>query len=49
MKRVLKYAVLLALAAAAAALWWQSLSESQKRYLAHLGRQVPDLPFRYFA
>jgi hypothetical protein len=30
-------------------LWWSSLSDSKKRYFIHLGRQVPWMPFRYFA
>jgi hypothetical protein len=28
---------------------YSRLSESQKRYLAHLGRQIPYLPGRYMA
>ncbi len=27
--------------------WFQS-SESTKRYIKHIAKQVPDLPYRYF-
>ncbi len=42
-KRVLGVAVLLGLAAA-----YLTADESTKRYLSHVGRQVPYLPYRYF-
>ncbi|MHB8895673.1 MAG: hypothetical protein ACYC99_10935 [Candidatus Geothermincolia bacterium] len=27
---------------------WLQASDSTKRYLKHIGRQVPALPYRYF-
>ncbi|MBU1671409.1 MAG: hypothetical protein KKF41_01990 [Actinobacteria bacterium] len=43
LKRLL---ALLALAGLVVA--WFSAGESTRRYLKHLGRQVPYLPYRYF-
>jgi hypothetical protein len=42
-RRAIGFAVLLGLAAA-----YATADESTKRYLAHIGRQVPYLPYRYF-
>ncbi|MEW6555394.1 MAG: hypothetical protein AB1384_14045 [Actinomycetota bacterium] len=42
-KKVLGIAVLLGLAAA-----YLTADESTKRYLAHIGKQAPYLPYRYF-
>jgi len=46
MKKVRKIIMLLAVAGLVVA-YFQS-SESTKRYLKHIGRQVPSLPYRYF-
>jgi hypothetical protein len=43
MKKVLGIAVLLGLTAA-----YLTADESTKRYLSHVGKQVPYLPYRYF-
>lgn len=43
MKKVLGAAVLLGLAAA-----YLTADESTKRYLIHIGKQAPYLPYRYF-
>ena len=42
-KKILGVAVLLGLTAA-----YVTADESTKRYLSHVGRQVPYLPYRYF-
>ncbi len=39
---------LMAVAAAAAAAGFFTASQSTRRYLVHLGKQVPYLPYRYF-
>lgn len=49
MKKLVKRVLLLAIAAVAVTIWWSTLSDSTKRYVVHIGRQLPDLPFRYFA
>ncbi len=41
--RLLKAGILAALVAL-----YFSLDESTRRYLAHIGKQVPYLPYRYF-
>ncbi len=46
MKNKIRAAVGLALLAGAAAAYF-SASESTRRYIKHLGRQVPYLPYRY--
>jgi hypothetical protein len=46
MKKLKKLALVLILAGLVVA-WFQS-SESTKRYLIHIGKQVPALPYRYF-
>jgi hypothetical protein len=47
MKKTLKrLAFALAIAGTVAA--WFSASESTRRYLIYIGRQVPALPYRYF-
>ncbi|MFH1149477.1 MAG: hypothetical protein V1748_03280 [Actinomycetota bacterium] len=46
MKRLRRVLLLLALAGLVAAYF--SASESTRRYLKHLGKQVPYLPYRYF-
>lgn len=46
MKRIKKIMPVLAVVAAAAA-WFQA-SESTRRYLVYIGKQVPYLPYRYF-
>jgi hypothetical protein len=43
MKRILGAGALLGLVAA-----YFSLDESTRRYLNHIGKQVPYLPYRYF-
>ncbi len=43
--KVLLLLVLIALAVA----WYQKQDESKKRYLKHLGKQLPYLPARYYA
>ncbi len=43
MKKALGVVVLLGLAAA-----YFTADESTKRYLSHVGKQVPYLPYRYF-
>lgn len=40
--------VLLAVAAVAAVAGFFTASESTRRYIVHLGKQVPYLPYRYF-
>ena len=35
-------------AAAGLAAAWLGASQSTKRYVVHLGKQVPYLPYRYF-
>lgn len=40
--------VLMLLAAAGLVVAWFRSSESTKRYLKHIGKQVPSLPYRYF-
>jgi hypothetical protein len=42
-KKILGVAMLLGLAAA-----YIGADESTKRYLSHVGKQVPYLPYRYF-
>jgi hypothetical protein len=42
-KKVLGIAMLLGLVAA-----YLNADESTKRYLSHIGKQVPYLPYRYF-
>lgn len=46
MKKARRVLVLLALAGLTAA--YLSSSESTRRYVKHIGRQVPYLPYRYF-
>lgn len=46
MKTFKRLFLLLAVAGLVVA-WFQS-SESTKRYLIHIGKQVPSLPYRYF-
>jgi uncharacterized protein YxeA len=46
MKKVMKALLLLALAAMVAGYF--STTESTRRYLKHIGKQVPHLPYRYF-
>jgi hypothetical protein len=46
MKHLKKVIAVLALSAAVAA-WFQA-SESTRRYLVYIGKQVPYLPYRYF-
>lgn len=29
--------------------WWNSLTASKKRFFLHMGKQLPWLPFRYYA
>lgn len=43
LKKVLGVAALLGLAAA-----YLTADESTRRYLVHIGKQVPYLPYRYF-
>ncbi len=43
LKKVLSVLVLVGMVAA----WFQA-SESTRRYLKHIGKQVPYLPYRYF-
>ena len=43
MKRLIFLAAIAALTIA-----WFSASESTRRYLVHIGKQVPALPYRYF-
>ncbi len=37
------------LLAAGCAAWWMTLTDSKKRFYTHLGKQLPWMPFRYFA
>jgi hypothetical protein len=46
MKHIKAIVALLALTGAVAA-WFQA-SESTRRYLKYIGKQVPYLPYRYF-
>ncbi len=46
MKNLKKVVAVLVLAGAIAG-WFQA-SESTRRYLKHIGKQVPYLPYRYF-
>lgn len=48
-KKMFKLVLILGICGVAMALWWSTLSESKKRYFKHVGQQVPDMPFRYFA
>lgn len=48
MKKILKLMLLCLVGAIALSVVWTSLSDSKKRYLMHVGRQVPAMPFRYF-
>jgi len=43
MKKLLMLAVIAALT-----IGWFSASESTRRYVVHIGKQVPALPYRYF-
>jgi hypothetical protein len=43
MKRLLFLAAVAGLVAA-----WFSASESTRRYIVHIGKQLPALPYRYF-
>jgi len=43
MKKLLALAAITALTLA-----WFSASESTRRYVVHIGKQVPALPYRYF-
>lgn len=45
--KIFKRLVLL-LAVAGLVVAWSQSSESTKRYLKHIGKQVPSLPYRYF-
>lgn len=29
--------------------WWNSLTASKRRFFKHIGKQLPWMPFRYFA
>lgn len=40
--------LVLVLAALGLAVAWFQSSDSTKRYLIHIGKQVPALPYRYF-
>jgi hypothetical protein len=40
--------VALAGAAVGAVAGWLSLKQSTRRYIVHLAKQVPSLPYRYF-
>ena len=46
MKAIKKLLPLMAMAATVAG--WFMLSQSTRRYLIHLGKQLPSLPYRYF-
>ena len=46
MKKARKVFLLLAMVGLVAAYF--NTSESTRRYLKHIGRQVPSLPYRYF-
>ncbi|MBN1289948.1 MAG: hypothetical protein JXA49_09975 [Actinobacteria bacterium] len=46
MKSAKKLFLLVAVAAMAAG--WFTLNESTRRYIVHLAKQVPSLPYRYF-
>lgn len=46
MKNLKKLLAVLVVAGAIAG--WFSASESTRRYLKHIGKQVPYLPYRYF-
>lgn len=46
--RKLAVPVLALLAVAGLAAGWLNASESTRRYVVHLGKQVPYLPYRYF-
>jgi hypothetical protein len=41
--------IALLLVIAGAVVWYSKQDESKKRFLKHLGRQVPYLPARYYA
>lgn len=47
MKKTLKRLLCAALLAGAVAGWF-SLSDSTRKYIVHIGKQVPSLPYRYF-
>jgi len=40
--------LMLLLAAGGLVAFWFSASESTRRYLVYIGKQVPALPYRYF-
>lgn len=46
MSKFMKALAVIAVLAAVAG--WLGASESTRRYLKHIGRQVPYLPYRYF-
>jgi len=48
MKNIRKPLVMLVVMAAAG-VWWSKLTASKKRFFYHMGKQVPYMPFRYFA
>ena len=50
MKKLSALIVPMALAGAelGAVVGWLSLKQSTRRYIVHLGKQVPSLPYRYF-
>jgi hypothetical protein len=45
--KTLKKLVMLLVVAGLVVAWFQS-GESTKRYLKHIGKQIPALPYRYF-
>jgi len=45
--KMFKRLMLLVVIAGLIVAWTQS-SESTKRYIIHIGKQVPSLPYRYF-
>jgi hypothetical protein len=49
MKKLMKRMLLCVVLVGAVSLWWSTLSDSKKRFYIHLGKQVPEMPFRYFA
>ncbi len=48
-KGLLASSVVHVLLVAGMAAWWISLTDSKKRFYKHLGKQLPAMPFRYFA
>lgn len=48
-KKVSLKPLLALMIAGAAVAWWMSLTDSKRRFFKHMAKQMPWMPFRYFA